>query len=78
MQRMSHPPGLTWRKSRRSNPSGNCVELAELPAGDIAIRDSRDPRGPVLVYSRAEIKTFLGNTKDGDLDQVIGRYQTMY
>jgi hypothetical protein len=72
MQWMSHISGLTWKKSRRSNPSGNCVEVAELPDGDIAFRDSHDPHGPVLMYSRAEIRTFFDDTKDGDFDQVIG------
>ena len=38
--------GVTWQKSRRSNPSGNCVELAELPGGaGVAMRNSRDPTG---------------------------------
>jgi hypothetical protein len=73
MYRMSHMPGLTWQKSRRSNPSGNCVEMAELPGGDIAVRNSRDPHGPVLVYSRAEIEAFIGGAKDGDFDHLIGR-----
>jgi Domain of unknown function (DUF397) len=36
-----------WRKSAHSNPSGNCVELARLPARRVAVRNSRHPRGPV-------------------------------
>lgn len=38
--------GVVWRKSHFSNPSGNCVELAELPDGRVAMRNSRDPEGP--------------------------------
>jgi hypothetical protein len=72
MSLMSHLSGLVWQKSRRSNPSGNCVEMAELPGGDIAIRNSRDPQGPVLVYSRAEIEAFIGGAKEGDFDHLIG------
>ncbi|MEU8816100.1 DUF397 domain-containing protein, partial [Actinoplanes sp. NPDC048796] len=34
--------GVTWQKSRRSNPSGNCVEAAVLSNGDVAMRNSRD------------------------------------
>jgi hypothetical protein len=45
--------------------------MAELPDGDVAIRNSRDPHGPVLVYSRAEIEAFIGGAKDGDFDQLI-------
>ncbi|GAA3211844.1 hypothetical protein GCM10010468_30800 [Actinocorallia longicatena] len=60
-----------WMKAARSNPSGNCVELSELPSGDIAMRNSRHPEGPVLVYTRAEIEAFIGGAKDGDFDHLV-------
>ena len=59
-----------WRKSRLSNPSGSCVELAELPDGVIAVRNSRDPSGPALIYSRAEVAAFFQGAKDGDFDDL--------
>ncbi|HEV7830876.1 MAG TPA: DUF397 domain-containing protein, partial [Pseudonocardiaceae bacterium] len=41
--------GVAWRKSQASNPNGDCVELAHLASGSVAVRNSRDPRGPALV-----------------------------
>jgi Domain of unknown function (DUF397) len=60
--------GARWRKSTASNPSGNCVELAELPDGAIAVRNSRYPSGPALIYTRAEIAAFLAGVKQGEFD----------
>ena len=62
---------LSWRKSEHSNPSGNCVELAELDRGSIAVRNSRFLEGPVLVYTREEIAAFLEGVKAGDFDDLI-------
>lgn len=62
---------VTWRKSRRSNSTGNCVELAELPSGDVAVRNSRDPEGPALVYTQAEIEALIMGAKDGDFDDLL-------
>lgn len=42
-----------WRKSSYSGNSGNCVEVADL-GHDVAVRDSKDPYGPVLVIARDE------------------------
>lgn len=61
----------SWRKSRRSNPDGNCVELAVLDNGEIAVRNSRDVGGPVLVYTLAEIIAFIQGAKDGDFDDLL-------
>ena len=60
-----------WRKSARSNPSGNCVELARLPAGQVAVRNSRDPRGAVLVCAPDEIAALIRGAKDGQFDHLI-------
>lgn len=62
--------GVTWRKSINSNPSGACVEVAVLPDGEIAVRNSRHPSGPALVYTRAEIAAFLAGAKAGEFDDL--------
>lgn len=67
-----HLRALDWHKSRRSNPSGNCVEMAALPGGaGIAMRNSRDPEGPALIYTLAEITAFIAGARDGDFDHLI-------
>jgi hypothetical protein len=61
--------GLAWRKAQRSVGNGACVELA--PAnGMIAMRDSKDPNGPVLMYTKAELYAFLDGAKRGEFDDL--------
>jgi hypothetical protein len=62
---------VAWTKSSWSNPDGNCVEVAALPGGDIAVRNSRDPKGPALVYTPAEIRAFVRGAKTGDFDGLL-------
>jgi len=62
-------PEVTWRKSRRSGPQGgNCVEIAHLPDGQVAVRNSRHSAGPALVFTSAEWAAFVGGARDGDFD----------
>ncbi len=66
------PVDGAWVKSRLSNPSGNCVELAELPDGvGVAVRNSRDPEGPALIYTRAEIDALIRGVAAGDFDRFL-------
>jgi capsid protein len=62
---------VRWQKSRYSNSQGSCVEMALLPGGDIAVRNSRDPDGPTLIYTQAEIQALLQGVKDGDFDNLL-------
>jgi hypothetical protein len=63
--------GVVWQKSRHSNSQGSCVEFAKLPDGDVAMRNSRHPDGPALVYTPAEIEALLLGVKDGEFDHLI-------
>jgi Domain of unknown function (DUF397) len=61
--------GITglWVKSSYSGPTGgNCVEVAFLADGDVAMRNSRDPEGPALIFTRAEWDAFIGGARDGE------------
>ena len=63
--------GVSWQKSRISNSQGNCVEIAALPDGGAAVRNSRDPQGPALVYTKAELEALILGVKDGEFDHLI-------
>lgn len=63
---------VTWQKSRRNNSIGNCVEMARLADGSIAVRNSRFPDGPALIYTQAEINALILGIKDGDFDNLLG------
>ena len=59
------PEGATWRKSTYSNGSGgNCVEVADLPNGR-AVRDSKHPQGPILVFATDQWRAFVQGIKAG-------------
>ena len=63
--------GARWRKSARSSAQGNCIELAKLVGAEVAIRNSRDPGGPALVFTDAELDAFLGGVKEGEFDDLL-------
>jgi hypothetical protein len=60
--RATLPHAAAWRKSSYSNPSGNCVEAAGL-AGGVALRDSRSPADPALVFTSATWDAFVRGMK---------------
>lgn len=72
-QIVTRPPAAvltaaTWTKSSYSNPSGNCVELAALTGGKIAIRHSHYPGGPTVICSRAALRIVLRAVRQGAFD----------
>ena len=60
---------LVWSKSTYCADRANCVEVAELPDGGRMVRDSQNPDGPALTFTRPEWDAFLAGAKDGEFDQ---------
>jgi Domain of unknown function (DUF397) len=60
---------VEWRLV--AGPDGAGVELARLADGQVAVRNSADPEGPALIYTRAEIEALIGGAQDGDFDDLL-------
>jgi hypothetical protein len=58
----------SWRKSSRSGNSANCVETCRLTDGLVAVRDSKDRSGPVLIFTVSEWGAFTHGVRDGEFD----------
>jgi hypothetical protein len=61
--------GAAWRKSTRSSSNG-CVEVAFLD-GQIAVRDSKNRSGSVLLFTPQEWEAFTGGVRDGEFDDPV-------
>jgi hypothetical protein len=57
-----------WVKSSLSYANGDCVEVATLSDGQVGVRDSKDPGGPVLHFTTSEWKAFIGGVRNGEFD----------
>lgn len=57
---------LEWRKSSFSGEGSACVEIADLPGGGIAVRDTKDRSGPVLNFTAAEREAFIRGVAAGE------------
>jgi hypothetical protein len=62
---------VRWRKSSVSNSQGACVEMARLAGGEFAVRNSRNPEGPALIYTQAEIAALIEGVKQGEFDDLL-------
>ncbi|MFE7194451.1 DUF397 domain-containing protein [Kitasatospora sp. NPDC057541] len=60
--------GLDWRKSSFSGNNNNCVEIAAAD-GSQAVRDSKAPDGPALVFTSVAWGAFIGSVKAGEFEQ---------
>ncbi|WP_200797401.1 DUF397 domain-containing protein [Streptoalloteichus hindustanus] len=56
-----------WRTSSRTTGGGNCVEVAPVTA-EVAVRDSKNRSGPMLLFPRTAFVAFVGKVKSGRLD----------
>lgn len=65
MQDLNH---AVWRKSRFSGSGNACVEVADLNAGGRAVRDSKDPTGPALMFTATEWVAFTAGVRAGEFD----------
>lgn len=55
--------GAQWSKSSYSSANGACVEVARNLPGIVAVRDSKNPDGPKLLFSRADWQVFLSRLR---------------
>ena len=66
---MADLTGAVWHKSTRSGGNGgDCVEVARNLPGIVAIRDTKDPGGPALIFGHTEWDAFLAGVRDGEFD----------
>jgi hypothetical protein len=56
-----------WHKSSFSGTE-NCVEVADLPGGGKAVRDSKDPSGTMLTFTPGEWRAFVQGARAGEFD----------
>lgn len=60
---------VIWRKcSYSGSGGGNCVEVAQVPDPAVALRDSKNPDGPQLVFTPDEWRAFVAGVKAGEFD----------
>ncbi|WP_338087122.1 DUF397 domain-containing protein [Nonomuraea zeae] len=64
----NHLTNTAWRKSTFCNGADACIEVAPLADGNVAVRDSKEQDGPVLVFTPSEWAAFTAGVRDGEFD----------
>jgi hypothetical protein len=65
--------GASWRRSSHSTAANNCVEAARLPSGLTAVRDSKDVRGPALLFAPQAWTDFVRELGGDEPLSAVGR-----
>jgi Domain of unknown function (DUF397) len=66
----SDPSMIHWRISSFSGNNGTCVEVAALPDGNIAVRNSTRRDGTTILFTRAEMNHWINGIKAGTFDDL--------
>lgn len=69
IERVRHWSAGAWIKSSRSYGAGECVEVRDI-GGGIGVRDSKNPNGPQLSFTRAEWAAFVEGVRSGEFDHL--------
>lgn len=62
--------GLAWRKSSFSNDQGQCVEVAALDDGRVAVRNSNHPDAGTALFTRAEMAAWIKGCQAGEFNDL--------
>jgi hypothetical protein len=60
-----------WERPWSGPDGASCVEAKKLAGGRVAVRQSSDPAGPALIYTREEIAAFVEAAKQGLADFLL-------
>lgn len=63
--------GTRWRKSSFSKQEGQCVEVAALSDGQIAVRNSNRPEAGTVLFTRAEMAAWIKGCQAGEFDDLL-------
>ncbi|HWU08609.1 MAG TPA: DUF397 domain-containing protein [Streptomyces sp.] len=58
---------VTWWKSSASAAQSDCVECGIVDADSVAVRDSKNPTGPAVLFGRAALTAMVGAVAAGTL-----------
>lgn len=64
------PRKMRWIKASASTGNGACVETVSVRQDEILVRNSRDPEGPILAFTKAEWVAFIAGAKAGEFDAI--------